>query len=87
MQTLPYRFYCIFTLMMVMLTIVLRREFGPMLSAERRAIHEGKPVADDAQPMLKSGFAELKAPEGAPIRGRNAFCPVVVLVATAVALI
>lgn len=86
LQTLPYRFYCIFALMMVLFTIILRREFGPMLGAERRAIHEGKPVADDAQPMLKQGFAELEAPEGAPIRGRNAFAPVLVLVGTAITL-
>ena len=32
-QTLPFRFYCIFTLVMVLATILSRREFGPMLVA------------------------------------------------------
>ncbi|MEM7205530.1 MAG: Na+/H+ antiporter NhaC family protein [Planctomycetota bacterium] len=85
-QTLPYRFYCIFTLLLVVLTILLGRDFGPMLRAERRARHDGKPVADDAKPMVSRGFSELQAPEGAPIRGRNAFVPVVLLVLGAIGL-
>ncbi len=85
-QTLPYRFYCIFTLALVLLTILTRREFGPMLAAERRAVHDGKPAADDAKPMLARGLAELEAPSGARIRGRNAFVPVVVLVSCALGL-
>lgn len=86
-QTLPYRFYCIFTLMMVGLTILMRREFGAMLRAERRAIHQGKPIADGAQPMVSSGLADLKAPDNTKIRGRNAFVPVCLLVSLAIGLI
>ena len=86
-ETLPYRFYCIFTLMMVLMTIVLRREFGSMLRAEQRAVHEGKPIADGATPMVSSGLSELQAPENTPIRGRNAFVPVALLVALAIGFI
>lgn len=86
-QTLPFRFYCIFTIAMVLLTILLRRDWGPMLSAERRARHEGKPVADKARPMVSKGMAELEAPEGAPQRGLNALLPIVVLVGLTIGLI
>ena len=48
--------------------------------AERRAVQEGKPIADGALPMVSSGLSELRAPEGTPIRGRNAFVPVCLLV-------
>lgn len=36
-KTIPYRFYPIFTLILVFLVAATNRDFGPMLSAERRA--------------------------------------------------
>ncbi|MCA8966584.1 MAG: hypothetical protein KDC48_17015, partial [Planctomycetes bacterium] len=33
-QCMPYRFYCLFALALVVLVIVMRRDFGPMLAAE-----------------------------------------------------
>ncbi len=87
MQTLPFRYYCIFTLAMVLLTIILRREFGPMLKSERRAQHEGKPVADDAQPMLSKGMTELEPPADALLLARNALLPILTLVMVTLGLI
>ncbi len=37
LQTLPYRFYSLFTLGLVALVVFTGRDFGPMLRAERRA--------------------------------------------------
>jgi len=36
-SSLPYRFYCMFTLAFVFIVIILGRDYGPMLAAERRA--------------------------------------------------
>jgi Na+/H+ antiporter NhaC len=72
---------------MVLLTIVMRREFGSMLTAEHRAATTGKPLADDAQPMISRGFAKLEAPEGIPHRARNAVIPIGLLVMLTVSLI
>lgn len=80
------RFYCIITLAMVAMTILLRREFGPMLRAERRALHDGKPVADDARPMVSEGLTRLDPPEGARLLARNALLPVLLLVGGTIAL-
>ncbi len=79
-QTLPLRFYCIFTLIMVILTIVLRREFGPMRKAEERAVHEGKPYADDARPMISKGIEKLEPDPATRCLARNALIPIVSLV-------
>ncbi len=56
-SSLPYRFYCIMTLIFVFLGIFTRREFGPMLHAENRAVTdrlvlrpESRPLAGDRQP-------------------------------------
>jgi Na+/H+ antiporter NhaC len=86
-QTIPFRFYCIFTLMMVGLVILLRRDFGPMLRAERRARLLGKPIADDARPMVSADIGEMQPPEGTPMRAINGLLPVVVLVASTLSLI
>ena len=79
-QTIPFRFYCLFALITIALSVLLRRDFGPMLRAEQRARHEGKPIADDAKPMVSADIAKMQAPEGAPRRARNGFLPVLVLV-------
>jgi Na+/H+ antiporter NhaC len=41
-QALPMRFYCLLTLGFVLASILLRRDFGPMLRAERRAARTGQ---------------------------------------------
>lgn len=86
-QTLPFRFYCIFTLLLVFLCIALRRDFGPMLRAERRARLEGKPIADDARPMVSKDIAALEAEPDTPLRAINGFLPVLLLVGLTVLLI
>ena len=86
-QTLPFRFYCLFTIVMVFLTIATRREFGPMLSAARRAHHDGKPSADDAELMVKEGLSKLEPDEKTPHRGWNALGPLLFLISSTIALI
>ena len=48
-RALPVRFYCILTLGFVLLSTMLRRDFGPMLRAERRAALTGHTIAPDDQ--------------------------------------
>ena len=86
-QTIPFRFYCLFALMLIGMSVLLRRDFGPMLRAEIRARHEGKPIADDAKPMVGREVAEMQPPEGAPRRAVNGFLPVGVLIAVTLYLI
>lgn len=46
--SLPYRFYCIFTLVFVFVLVWMGRDFGPMLKAERRARATVSPAYDSA---------------------------------------
>lgn len=80
LETMPFRFYCFLTLFMVLATVLLKREFGPMLKAERRARHEGKPLRDGANPMVDEKFADNRPKEGAPKRAINGLLPLVVLI-------
>lgn len=86
-QALPYRFYCILTLLMVGLVVILKRDFGPMYHAEVRALKEGLILREGATPLTSSSFNGLDAKEGAPLRWVNAAIPVfTVIIATLVGL-
>lgn len=49
--SLPYRFYPIFALVLIVWLILLRRDFGAMHRAEMRARTTGKVLADTASPL------------------------------------
>ena len=51
LSALPFRFYCLMSLVMVFSSVLLSRDFGPMLRAERRALRHGQLVAPGARPM------------------------------------
>ena len=80
-ETLPYRFYPILMLLFVAWIAVRGRDFGPMLRAERRALHEGLASRPGAQPA--SDFHEEAVPEHVPGRPLNAVIPVIVVVLVA----
>lgn len=50
-RTLPYRFYNIFILLFIPAAILMRREFGPMLAAERRCRETGEVLRPGARPL------------------------------------
>lgn len=58
-QMLPFRFYCIGTLLFLAFTFITHREFGPMLRAERRALHQGLPTRKGARLLTAEHPAHL----------------------------
>jgi NhaC family Na+:H+ antiporter len=52
LHSVPYRFYSIFAVLLVLLVVLTRRHFGPMLKAEHRAYKTGKVLRDGAQPLM-----------------------------------
>ncbi|ABM81167.1 Na+/H+ antiporter NhaC family protein [Hyperthermus butylicus] len=51
-MSVPYRFYSILALTLVLIVILTRRHYGPMLEAEHRAVKTGKVLRDGAQPLM-----------------------------------
>ncbi len=78
-RTIPYRFYSIFTLLFILAGIVMRREFGPMLTARRRAC-AGKLSRPGARPMVSDAMTRVQPKEGVPYRWWNGLLPLVVVV-------
>ena len=71
LETLPYRFYCLLTLFFVGLVVLSGRDFGPMLTAERRARTKGQLLRPGGQPMVaEEGTAMETAPGVTPAAWR-----------------
>ena len=81
MQTIPYRFYPLLILLFSFVSIVLQRDFGPMLTAERRAIQTGLLVREGGVPLASSGEGDdLEPKDGKPKRWWNAVIPFMVVI-------
>ncbi len=78
-QSIPYAFYPLFALTLTFAVAVSRRDWGPMLKAERRAL-EGQLLSSTAQPLADYESTGLIPDEETPCRWWNAAVPVVLVV-------
>ena len=79
-MTMPYRFYCLFTLFFILMIILSRRAFGPMLPAERPARRPRDCVRPGGLPMVSDAMTRIKAKEGVPQLWYIAVLPVILIV-------
>ncbi|MGB3633451.1 MAG: Na+/H+ antiporter NhaC family protein [Rubrobacteraceae bacterium] len=84
LNSIPYNFYPIWTLIFVIAVGATGRDYGPMLKAEQRASQEGKVLRDnaDVDANADEDGGELQMKEDAPRRAFNAVIPIGVLVGT-----
>jgi Na+/H+ antiporter NhaC len=82
-DSIPYRFYPIFALVLGFTIAFACRDFGPMLKAELRASETGKVIADGDVPLADYTASGLAAKEGIPLRARNAIVPMLVVIGVA----
>ena len=82
LNSIPYSFYPILALLFVFLVAGTRRDFGPMLAAERRARETGQLYRPGSNAEAAEAEADAMAPPpDAPKRLVNAVLPIAVLVA------
>ncbi len=74
--SIAYRFYPIFALVLGFTIAISRRDFGPMLRAERRAGATGQLVGENDVPLADYAASDLAPPEGKPRRALNALLPI-----------
>lgn len=79
--SIPYRFYPIILLTFIPIMILSRRDFGPMLNAERRALKTGQVIRPGSQVIAGEEDSRFRIDPGTPRRAFNAVIPIVVLVA------
>ncbi len=83
LHSLPYLFYPVLALAMVFLIVIMKRDFGPMYEAERRAFTGGGVLRPGSMPAADTNMASLQPDEHKPQRWYNALIPVAVVVAVA----
>ncbi|MFC4439706.1 MULTISPECIES: Na+/H+ antiporter NhaC family protein [Natrialbaceae] len=79
LRSIPFNVYCLLAIVMVLLIVLTRRDFGEMLDAETRAQTTGKVNRDGAQPLqsMKDDLGEMASDNP---RLRSFVVPVAVLV-------
>lgn len=80
LETIPFRYYCIFTLFFVFANVFLSRDYGPMWRAESRAARTGQVIADGAQPLSGRRLAGLEMHGQAKPNAKLALVPIVVVI-------
>ena len=83
-DSIPYRFYPIFALVLGFTIAFACRDFGPMLRAERRASDTGKVIADGDVPLADYTASGLEPQPGIPHRAFNAVVPILVVIGVAI---
>lgn len=78
-RALGYNFYAITALLLVPAVILLRKDFGPMGQAERRAA-SGKTLNEGATPVVDTELTDIAAKDGVVPKSRNMVLPIVVMV-------
>jgi len=83
LHSVPYLFYPILALLFVLLTIIMKREFGPMLVAERRAYSGGGVVRPGSTPPMDTELNILQPVKDKPRRWYNSGLPVLTVIIVA----
>jgi len=80
LQSIPYSTYSILAILFVFFLAVTLRDFGPMLTAEKRAVDEGKVLRDGAHPIADSASIDMLADKDTPLRWQTAMVPIAVVI-------
>lgn len=79
LQTIPFRFYPIFTLILVFLIAYTGRDFGPMLHAERRARTKGEVLRAGSHPATDLTETTASFSNDKPARWFNGLLPILAI--------
>jgi Na+/H+ antiporter NhaC len=85
LHSLPYLFYPLLALAFLTMVIVMNRDFGPMLHAERRAFSGGGVLRPGSIPAADTSLEALQPAKDAPQRWYNAAVPVLTVIIVAMA--
>jgi Na+/H+ antiporter NhaC len=83
-KTIPFRFYSIFALILALIIVITKNDFGAMFDAETRARKSGKVLRDGATPMAAKELTDMEGPEDGSMSPFQAFLPIIVTVAVTI---
>lgn len=80
MSSIPFNFYAILALLLVLVVVLTGRDIGPMRQAERRVREQGKLLRDGAEPLITDDVVMMLEKQGIPLRAMNMILPVATMV-------
>lgn len=80
-SSMPFNFYAITALLLVLFVVITRKDIGPMKEAERRVSEEDKLLRDGAEPLIADEVVMMEEKPGVTPKAINMLIPVVVMVA------
>ncbi len=80
LQSTPFRFYSIFSIVFVFFIAWTGRDFGPMLAAEKRAREKGEVLREGSTPLMDKEMTEMVAAEVEHPRWYNGLVPIIVVI-------
>jgi Na+/H+ antiporter NhaC len=81
-SSIPFNFYAIIALTLVLIVVLTGKDIGPMQKAERRVAEEGKLLRDGAEPLIADDVVMMPEKKDVPLRPINMILPVGVMVVT-----
>lgn len=78
-HSLQYSFYPILTMLFILLLILFKRDYGPMLTAERRARSTGR-VSNESAEEVSEDMGHFTPMKGVPQKASNAVIPVLTVI-------
>jgi len=81
-SSIPLNFYALLALALVLLTILMGVDIGPMKKAEKRVRDKGQLLREDAEPLISKEVVMMKEKAGIPQRPMNMLIPVGVMILT-----
>lgn len=81
-SSIPFNFYAILALIIVLIVVLTEKDIGPMKKAELRVKKENKLFREGAEPLISNDVVMMKEKEGVPLRAINMILPVVIMVIT-----
>ena len=82
LASIPFNFYAIFALLLVLFFVLREKDLGPMKKAEHRVRIENKLLREGAEPLISTEIVSMKAKKGIPPRAFNMVLPVAAMVVT-----
>jgi len=80
LEAIPYNFYPILALLMVLVVILFDWNIGPMRRAEERVRTTGRLLNEDARPLVSNELTSVDPVSQGPYRARNMLVPLAVMI-------
>jgi len=83
LDSVPYLFYPFLALVFVLMIILMKKDFGPMLEAERRTVSGGGVIREGSMPAADTSLESLQPPKDKPRKWYNGAIPVITVIIVA----